>query len=136
MPDRYRTVTQVIGPVNANVSRIANIGIVTDNINVVKIKVVPSILGGTAIYQIYDRDTFLAANLVYGTHAIAGVYDDPITIDDNGNAVASESARMLLIPFYDRDETNELHFRITNQDAQVKNFELTLVFEVPVLTLN
>ena len=136
MPDRYRTVTQTIGPVNANVSRIANIGIVTDNINVVKIKVVPSILGGTAIYQIYDRDTFLAANLVYGTHAVAGIYDDPITIDDNGNAVASESARMLLIPFYDRDETNELHFRVTNQDAQVKNFELTLVFEVPVLTLN
>lgn len=131
MPDRYRTLTQILGPVNANASANFNLDIANNNVNVVKIKVTPTILGGSGIYQIYDRDTFAVGALVYGTHAIVGVYNDPITIDDAGNTVASDSVMLFLIPYYDRDETEELHVRIANQDVQAKSFEVAIVYEVP-----
>lgn len=131
MPDRYRRLTQVLGPVGANSNAEFNVDIAADIVNIVKIKVTPSILGGSAIYQIYDRDTFVVATLVYGTHAIVGIWNDPLTLDDSGNTVAFESVMMFLIPYYDRDESSELHFKVTNRDSQAKNFELEIVYEVP-----
>ena len=133
MPDRYRRLTQVLGLVNANSSAEFNVVIASDIINIMKLKITPSILGGSAIYQIYDRDTFAASTLVYGTHAIVGIWNDPITVDDMGNTVASESVMMFLIPYYDRDESGELHFKVTNRDSQAKNFELEVVYEVPTI---
>ena len=131
MPDRYRSLTQTLGPINANVSSEFDIAIAHDFINVFKIGVTPSILGGSLIFQVYDRDTFLVSSLVYGTQAVVGVYNDPITVDDMGRAIASASVMLFLIPYYDRDETQELHVRITNQDVQAKSFDLDIVYEVP-----
>ena len=133
MPERYRRFTQILGPVNANSSAEFNIVIANDIINIMKVKVVPSILGGSAIYQMYDRDTFAATSFIYGTHAIVGIWDDPVTLDDTGNTVASESVMMFLVPYYDRDESTELHFKVTNRDSQAKSFELTIVYEVPTI---
>ena len=133
MPDRYRKLTQVLGPVGANGSAEFNVDIDSDIINIVKIKVTPSILGGSAVYQIYDRDTFVVASLVYGTHAIVGIWNDPVTVDDAGNTIAFESVMMFLIPYYDRDEATKLHFKVTNRDSQAKSFELEIVYEVPTI---
>ena len=133
MPDRYRRLMQTLGPINANVSGDFDLNIIHDFINIVKIKLTPDILGGSAIFQIYDRDSFIADALVYGTQAVVGVYNDPITVDDSGRAVVSESVMLFLIPYYDRDETSELHVRIANQDVQAKNFNLEIVYEVPVI---
>lgn len=131
MPNRYRTLTQVVGPINANANGSFNLDIPHDFINILKITITPTILGGSYIFQIYDRDTFVADALVYGTLPIAGVYDDPLTVDAAGNMVASSSIMAFLLPYYDKDESEELHVRIVNQDVQAKGYEVKVVFEVP-----
>ena len=136
MPDRFKTLTQTIGPVNAGDTGQFNLNIANDNINIVKIEITPTILGGVAIYQIYDRDTFVAVNLVYGTNPVAGIYYDPVMVDDSGAVVVTPGAMRFIVPYYDRDETEELHVRITNMDSQAKSFEVVIVYEVPMIDVS
>ena len=136
MPNRYRTLVQVVGPVNANASMNAEIDIPSTaafNINIVKIQITPTILGGSAIYQIYDRNTFAAGNLVYGTHPIVGIYNDPVAIDADGTLTFSPSAMAFLIPYYDKDEANKLYLSIVNRDAQTKSYDVTITYEIPMI---
>lgn len=132
MPSRYKTHTQDVGPVAANAAGQFNLVLnnTPDNINIFKIDIVPSLLGGTAQYQIFDEDTFAAARLVYDTLATAGEYHDPVLVDDNDAVTVQGSLVMFLLPYYDRGEDGQIHLKITNNDAQQKNFNVKIVYEV------
>ena len=101
-----------------------------DFINIVKMKVEPDAAGDTFEVEVYERDTFLPANLVYGTNAIASPnYYDPVRRDAAG--VETEGTRRYVVAYEDLDASDELHLRIVNNNAAQRTFSVTIVFEVP-----
>jgi len=101
--------------------------IANSNIHIYKIKVVPSIVGGTSEVQVYEKDTFLTADLLYGSNPFAGTYFDPIQKDSAG--VITEAKRGYLVPYEDVDATTELHMKFINNDSQAKTYDVTVEWE-------
>ena len=105
-------------------------GLGEDFINIVKLKIEPDLAGDTFEVEIYERDTFQDANLVYGTNPISSPnYYDPVRRDTAG--VESEGTRRYVVAYEDLDASNELHLRIANNNAVQRTFNVTIVFEVP-----
>ena len=101
-----------------------------DFINIVKLKIEPDLAGDTFEAEVYERDTFLDANLVYGTNPIASPnYYDPVRRDTSGTE--SEGTRRYVVAYEDLDASGELHLRIANNNAIQRTFTVTIVFEVP-----
>ena len=101
-----------------------------DFINIVKLKIEPDITGDTFEAEIYEQDTFLADNLVYGTNPISSPnYYDPVRRDTVGTE--TEGTRRYVVAYEDLDASNELHLRIANNNAVQRTFNVTIVFEVP-----
>lgn len=97
-------------------------------INILKIKVVPSIVGGTTEAQIYEKDTFLTADLLWGTNPFTATGFDPIQKDSAG--VITEILRGFIVPYEDLDGTGELHIKLINNDSQAKTYTITVIYEV------
>lgn len=97
-------------------------------INILKVKVVPSVVGVTSEVQIYEKDTFLDADLIWGTNPFAGTEFDPIQKDAAG--VVTETNKGHVVPYQDQDSSNELHIKFVNNDSQAKTYTVTVEYEL------
>lgn len=125
MPITITTFTTASVPATGSVNH--NQVIASSAIHIYKIKIVPSIVGATSQVQLYEKDTFLAADLVYGSNPFAGSYFDPIQKDSAG--VITEAERGYLVPYDDDDATTEIHMKILNNDSQAKTYDVTIQWE-------
>lgn len=101
--------------------------IASSEINIYHVKCVPSIVGGTSEIQIYEKDTFLVADLLYSTNPFAATHFDPIQKDDAG--VITEALKGFITPYDDDDASTELHIKLVNNDSQAKTFTVTIKWE-------
>jgi len=124
---RFTTTTFVTASVSATSSLNHNEVIGDSNINIYKIKVVPSIVGVTSDAQLYEKDTFLDADRVWGTNPFTGTAFDPIQKDSAG--VITEANRGFVVPYEDQDTSGEIHIKLVNNDSQAKTFTVTIVWE-------
>lgn len=125
MPITTTTFTTASVPASGSVEH--NQVIASSSIHIYKIKVVPSIVGVTSQVQLYEKDTFQVADLVYGSNPFAGTYFDPIQKDSAG--VITEAERGYLVPYDDDDATTEIHMKILNNDSQAKTYDVTVQWE-------
>ena len=123
----FTTTTFVSASVPSTGSIEHNEVITSSNIHIVKVKVVPSIVGGTSEIQLYEKDTFQVADLVYGSNPFAGTYFDPIQKDSAG--VITEAERGYVVPYDDDNATTEIHVKLLNNDGQAKTYTVTIVWE-------
>ena len=129
---RFRTITQTLGPVAANGSGDFQITIPNDSLNIFRLKVVPSILGGTAQYQLFDNNSYDIADMVYGTQNISGVFNDPVGYDTDGEVIVLAKARAFILPYHDVRENQRLYVKVINRDSQTKSFDIEIECEVPM----
>ena len=128
MANRYSTLIQVV-TVAANSTESFSLDISDDMINIYRIVVIPSIIGGSMQLQIYDNNSYDDDNLVYGTQVISGAFFDPVHIDAQSNVTNRGGLRTFLFPYDDENSGNQLHGRIINNDVVQKDFTLTFIYE-------
>ena len=124
-----RTLSFVTAEIPAGSFLDHNEGIPFNQIDILKLKVSPSMLGGTSQVQIYERDTFSIPNLVYGSNPFVGAEFDPVQIDNAG--VVSEAVKGFIVPYTDKDMSRELHIKLVNNDAQAKMFTVGITYRLP-----
>jgi len=126
---RFTTVSFVTASVPASSSINHNEPLVglPNVIDIFKVKIVPSIVGGTTEVQIYERDTFLTADLLWGTNPFTATGFDPIQKDAAG--VITEALRGFIAPYEDKDSTGELHVKVINNDSQAKTYTIDVEYE-------
>ena len=123
----FTTTTFTTASVPATDSIEHNQVIANNEIHIYKIKVVPSIVGDTSVVQIYERDTFLVADLLYTSNPFEGTFFDPIQKDAAG--VITEGKRGYIAPYEDIDASTEIHMKFVNNDSQSKTYDVTVVWE-------
>ena len=128
MANRYTTLQRTITVAANGVERVS-IDVGADHINVYRIAVVPTIIGGSHQLQVYDSGAFGNDNLVYGTQVLMGAYYDPVHVDAQGSVTNRVGLRAFLFPYDDADSGQELHIQIVNSDVQNKDFNITVVYE-------
>lgn len=124
---RFTETTFTTASVPATDSIDHNQVVAASDLDIYKIKVVPSIVGVTSEVQIYERDTFLIGNLVYSSNPFAGSYFDPIMKDAAG--VITEGARAFILPYEDLDVSTEIHIKFINNDSQAKTYDVTIIWD-------
>ena len=124
-----RTLTLVTAEISAGSFLDHNEKIPFNHIDILKLKVTPSVLGGTSQIQIYETDTFSIPNLVYGSNPFTGTEFDPVQIDNVG--VVSEAVKGFIVPYIDKDKSRELHIKLVNNDAQAKMFTVAITYRLP-----
>ncbi len=124
---RYTTTTIVTASVSATSFLEINEVIGSSFINIYKIKVVPSIVGVTSELQFYKKDTFVSADLLWGTNPFAATGFDPIQKDSAG--VITEAEEGFVTPYEDLDGTGEIHLKIINNDSQAKTYTITIIWD-------
>jgi hypothetical protein len=127
MAARYVEQIITISAVPASGSKTQNTALSTpaSMVDIFKVKVEPSIAGGTSELQIYKSDTFAAAKLLYALGPESGTYYDP---EQRDSGVVSEALEGFVSPYYDEDETDEWHLKILNNDPQIKSFDVTITY--------
>jgi hypothetical protein len=97
--------------------------------NIMKIKVVPSAVSVGYKMEIFKKDTYLAADLLFATidNVNGNLY---IPTDKSGNEVLEG----FVVPYEDLDVSGELHIRITNQDAVARTYQVTVTYEAVIPT--
>lgn len=119
-PDNFNT-----GSIAAGASGTFDRTITASICNIVKIKVVPS--GSTVGYkfEIYKKDTYLAADRLFATkEQVQGSFYAPT--DRSGNEVLEG----FVIPYEDLDASTELHIKITNHDSVARSFQVTITYDL------
>ena len=124
---RFTEVTFVTASVPATSSLNHNEVLGDSTFDILKLKVVPSIIGTTSEVQIFERDTFLTADLIYGTNPFTATHFDPVQKDSAD--VETEAERGFITPYEDQDVSGELHIKLINNDSQAKTFTITIVYE-------
>jgi hypothetical protein len=124
MAVRYQTLTFTSGSVTANSSLQTNRTSLPSLFNILKLKVVPNTPGGTARVQIFKKDTFLVADLIFNSISFSGTMVTPIERDTQ-----SERNEGFVVPYEDDDASGELHIQIYNEDSVAKTFTVTVVYE-------
>ncbi len=119
-----------VGPIAASGSEEHNEAIPASVLNIGYIKIAPSVAGGTFTAVIYKRDTFLAADLCAGWSAVSGNLIDPI--EDNAGTYTERNEQAYVAAYEDLDASNELHLKLTNNDAVEKSYTVTVDYEVPL----
>jgi hypothetical protein len=104
--------------------------IALDNIDIYKIKIVPSSGGGTTEVSIFKRTTGLLGDLVYGTTAFDGTIVDPADNDNSG--VYLERGEGYVCAYEDLDTNHMLHIKITNNAGSGRTYNITIVYEASV----
>ena len=123
-----RTLTIVTAEIPAGSFLNHNESIPFNQIDILKLKVSPSRLGGTSQVQIYEADTFSVLDLVYGSNPFAGAEFDPVQIDNAG--VVSEAVKGFIVPYADKDMSKELHIKLVNNDAQAKMYTVDITYRL------
>jgi len=121
---RYKTVTasQTVG---AFATVMVNLQLYLSETDIFKLKVVPSIGGGTCQISVFKRATGLPADLVYETVDFTGTLVDPV--DDDGGGVVFERNEGFVFAYEDLDGTGQLHLQIYNNNAASKTFTITVM---------
>jgi len=101
----------------------ANKTIDANNIAVLFVKIEPSVAGGTADFEIFQKDTELAADLSYKASAFTGDFFDPV---EDVSGTETERTEGFVTAYQDDDASLELHIRVTNNDTTTKNFDITI----------
>ncbi len=91
--------------------------------DIVFVKVVPSIAGGPFTFEIFKIDALTAASRAYAAIAFSGTHIDP-EFDNAG--VREELNEGPVATYEDEDASQELHSRITNNDASTITFTVTI----------
>jgi len=131
---RFTEVTFVTASVPATSSLNHNEVLGDSTFDILKLKIVPSIVGTTSEVQIFEKDTFLTADLIYGTNPFPATGFDPVQKDSAG--VETEAIRGFVTPYEDQDTTGELHMKFINNDSQAKTYTVTIVYEtVPATSI-
>jgi hypothetical protein len=96
-----------------------------NNLDISKIKVVPSDGTNTNVLQIHKKAARAVADLLLTTKPFTGtLYVDP---PDSGGAELNEAS---VCPYYDADEGLKLHLRIINNHSATKTYDVTIEYEV------
>ena len=90
---------------------------------IVFVKVVPSIAGGPFTFEIFKKDNLLAADRIYAALGFSGTHIDP-EFDNSGTREELNEGPVAI--YEDLDLTQELHTRITNNDASSMDFTVTI----------
>ncbi len=98
--------------------------VLSNLLDIAKIKVVPSSGSGTNVVSIYKTAARGVSDLVYTTKAWTGSL-----MVDPGDSAAAEGTYGWVFPYYDVDEGLQLHFRFTNNDASAKTYTVTVEYE-------
>ncbi len=130
---RYTTLSFTSASIGANTSLVINQAILSDIINVYKIKVTQGTPGGTTQVSIFKKSTALAADLIYNTVAFAGDLVDPV--NDDGSNPVTEVNEGFLFPYEDLDAGKKLHIKIFNNDSVGKTFAIEIVYEEMVISV-
>jgi len=119
-----KTITHVFsGVVGSGGTASVNKTIDADNIAILFVKVEPSIMGGTASFEIFQKDTLLVADISYKASAFTGDLFDPV---EDLSGVETERTEGFVTAYQDDDASKELHIRVTNDDTSTKNFTITI----------
>jgi len=129
---RFTSTTFVTASVSASSFLNHNEVIGDSTFDILKVKVVPSVVGATSEAQIYERDTFLTADLVWGTNPFPATGFDPVQKDSAG--VETEATRGFVVPYEDQDATTELHIKLVNNDTVAKTYTITIIYEAVAAT--
>lgn len=124
---RYIPESFTSGTVAAGGTLVVNHAILANQINLLKIKVVPSVILGTNKIEIFKKDTCLPADLAYSTDDYLNTLCDPVE-DDAG--ITIERNEGFVCPYEDSDETLELHIKITNNHTVSKTYAFTIEYEL------
>jgi hypothetical protein len=136
---RYVEMSLITSSVPAGEALTISQPISASHVNLVKLKVVPGMIGGTTRFQVYKRATFLDADNLYDTRDFEGSlidpvldYSDPMTDTPGATTERNEGPP---IPYEDADGTSKLHIRIFNGDVNPKPYSVTAWYEIPVLVV-
>jgi hypothetical protein len=136
---RYVEMSLITSSVPAGEALTISQPISASHVNLVKLKVVPGVIGGTTRFQVYKRATFIDADNLYDTRDFEGSlidpvldYSDPMTDTPGATAERNEGPP---IPYEDADGTSKLHIRIFNGDVNPKPYSVTAWYEIPVLVV-
>lgn len=98
--------------------------VMSNTLDVVKITVVPSIAAGTNVFSIHRKAARSISDLQYTTQSWTGAqFFEPVNLggaDYNGGWI---------IPYYDVDESMNLHLRFTNNHTVAKTYTVTIEYE-------
>jgi len=122
---RFTTKTFTITDVGSGQTKDQSEDISTSTPNIYKVKIVPSLSGGTQILKIYTKDARAAGDLIYMLSGGGSLYD-PALYD--GSAY-TEAKVGFLFPYEDEDSTSKIHVSVTNNDTQTKNYTITIIYE-------
>lgn len=121
---RYTTLSIVTDPVPAASSLEIESIILTNQVDIAKIKVVPSDGTGTNVIEIYKTLDRQFNRLIYTSEEFTGVlYVDPV--DSSGN----ELTQSFLFPYYDENESSTLHITIINNHSSAKTYTITIDYD-------
>lgn len=120
-----RTEQQIVKTVNGSTETGFSqaLSVAESEILIISIQVTPSLAGGQTILKLFDDDGFTTN--VYELGPAAGVLADPVKDDD------TKAPYGFILPYHDEDDTDEIHFKIDNQDTQQKDFTIDLVYLTP-----
>jgi hypothetical protein len=100
---------------------------VSNSINVVKIKIVPSIFNAPTKVFMYKNGTYADADLIYATKEYSGSLIDPC---EESGVIISERNQGFLFPYEDLSSTSKLYIRIENNHAVTVTYTGTVTYEV------
>jgi len=119
-----KTITHVFSSVvGSGGTASVNKTIDADNIAILFVKVEPSIMGGTTDFEIFQKDTLLAADISYKASVFTGDLFDPV---EDVSGVETERTEGFVTAYQDDDASKELHIKVTNNDTSTKDFTITI----------
>ncbi len=125
---RYETLTFTTATVGASGGVVTTSQDIKGNyINIVKIKAVPSVSGGSTEVFIYKRSTFLDADEIYSTKAFPANLLDPVK--DNAGVITEVNEGHVL-PYEDLDKALKLNIKIKNNHTSARTYDFTIKYEI------
>lgn len=106
-------------------------GFGSDELIITRITAAPVQAGDSWKIQLFQKDTYATADLAYDSGTVTGNHDDPRE-DDAGVYTARTEDNLPVCLYEDEDATTELHVKITNNDAGVRDFTVTVHYREPM----
>ena len=94
-------------------------------VNILKIKVTPSIIGGTSSVGIYKHATCLDADMVYKSENFNGILVDPTELQSSNQIERNEG---FVAVYEDLDYVSQLYIKITNNGLTTKTYDVSISY--------
>lgn len=124
---RYIVETFTSPSVAGSGNLVVNHVILSNQVNINKIKVVPSVLSGTNKVEIFKHATCLPADTAYATDGYLETLVDPVQDEDD---IVTEKNEGFVATYEDLDATNVMHIKLTNGYVSAKTYTITLTYEL------